>query len=123
MNFPIFILFVVTACAYAQVRPRIGYRRSSFNPSINDWNPYYTQDITDLNASPKSWSRSFDLQFDDDDNNSFNNLAQRVKAKTNSLSQSEIDDFRDRFERFRKNFDRFSLKLIEMIDRIEPYTY
>lgn len=111
MKFLILFLVVITACADAQVRyPQIAYRS------------LFARDSPPPSPFPNSWNRKMDLELNDDEDWN-NSLSYRAKPQGTSYSQREIDEFRERYERFKKAFDKFSIKLLEMLERLEQYTY
>ncbi|KAL7051942.1 hypothetical protein ACKWTF_004704 [Chironomus riparius] len=134
MKLSILILTVITACVHAQGGwSQVGYQYENLARSIlktefngNKWNRNYPQTNKQLRFNPQNdWDRNF--AHDDIglmlDQNDFSNNFDKRSSHDDFYTHQEIEDIKHRFERFRRAFDKFSKRFLEMLSRIQEHSY
>ena len=134
MKFSILILTAMAACVHAQGPwSRVGYRyenlaRSILEPgySRSSWNRNFPPTNLGLELTPQNdWTHNLpndNLGLVLDQNN-FNNELDQITPQSDFYTFQEIEDIRQRFERFRKAFDKFSRRFFEMLSRIQEHSH
>lgn len=117
MKYSISLLALIVACTNAQrgwtlrghQNEDLARRTMGFRLNQNEWHQNSAQNNLGLGFNHNNWN---------------NNFAQRGPTQNDdSITIHEIEDFRQRFERFHRAFEKFSKRFLEMLTRIQQHSH